>query len=260
MERPKYRFLILASVWMICFLPLAGQGQSSPAQQRFQDMIYRAYVYNNMTLWESTLSTMEFELERRPSEELMYDVLLAQYGLIGYYLGTDENNKARRTLDKAESLLDRFDASTGSDSRGKLFRSAFLAFRIGLRSWQAVTLGPRSQRLIDEALEMDPGYPMGWIEKGNLMFFAPPIFGGSKTESIQYYSRAVEILEGDMPNNLRWIYLSTLVSLANAYEKTDQLDHAIRVLEKALEFEPDFMWVKEEMMPEFLSKKQKLSN
>jgi tetratricopeptide (TPR) repeat protein len=226
----------------------AGQ-QASPSLKTYQDAIYEAYVLNRMPQWVSTLQDMEAAYRRQPGTALLYDILLAQYGLIGYYLGTEDNASGGSLLDKAEKNLATLAREPGYKAATRAFEGAFLAFRISLRPIRAVQLGPRSYRRIDEAIEADPDYARAWIEKGNAAFFTPPVFGGSKTEAIDHYTKALQLLEARMPNNHRWLYLSTLVSLANAYEKTGDLPRAIRTLEKALAFEPRFTWVRDEMLP-----------
>ncbi len=251
----KYNLLCLLMVLFAWIAPLGSSVQAS-GHASFQNLVYRAYVEGRMSLWESTLATMEFEYGRNPGPELLYDILLAQYGLIGYYLGIDDNSTGRALLNKASDNLEILEKAAHYEAEAKLFRAAFNAFRISLRPWLGVRLGPQSQRLINDAIEIKPDYPRGWIEKGNLMYYAPSMFGGSKTKAIEHYSQAIELMEQDMQNNHRWLYLSTLVSLANAYEYTGQQAAAIATLEKALAYEPGFVWVKDELLPELKMKSQ----
>ncbi len=246
------KVLIALLTWSHAFsFSVAASGHAS-----FQNLIYRAYIEGRMNLWESTLETMELEYGRNPNPELLYDILLAQYGFIGYSLGIDDNITGRALLDKASGNLEILEQATHYVAEAKLFRAAFNAFRISLRPWLGVRLGPQSQRLINDAIEINPEYPRAWIEKGNLMYYAPAVFGGSKTKAIEHYSQAIELMEQDMQNNHRWLYLSTLVSLANAYEYTGQQAAAIATLEKALAYEPCFAWVRDELLPEIKTKSQ----
>ncbi len=257
MERTTCRQLILLLLILILAAgtPIAGQGQAEGhAGENFQNLIYRAYRDNRMPLWESTLETMRFEYSQRPDGALLYDILLAQYGLIGYYLGHDKREQGVAQLERAEKYLEKLDKLPSHEVSAMLFRASFNAYHITLRPWRGIQLGPATGRLIDRALEMDPNNPRAHIEKGNMLFFAPAILGGSKTESIRYYSRAIELYEDSLPNNHRWLYLATLVSLANAYEKTGDTGSAVATLEKALEFEPGFLWVRDELLPAFLEK------
>ncbi len=256
MERTIYRRLITAVLLLLLIWQTQSWAQERPCVRRTcQNLIYRSYVEDRMPLWESTLETMEFEYSLKPDDALLYDVLLAQYGLIGYYLGTDNKSKVRSTLNNAEEYLEKLENTPGYEAASRLFRASFYAYHIALRPWRSVQLGIASERLINEALELRDDYPRGYLEKANMLYFAPAIFGGSKKRSIEYYSQAVSLFEKNMQNNHRWLYLSTLVSLANAYESTGDLRAAIATLEKALEFEPGFKWAKNELLPELQAKK-----
>ncbi len=235
-------FLILSTS---CLL-LTSQGSASLENWRGQ--IYEAYVLNNMPQWDRTVRAMEAAYLRNPSSELLYDLLLTQYGLIGYYLGNKQNGKAEPILSRAEQLLEELRRIPGRQAEAHAFESAFIGYRIGLRPIRAVVLGPRSSRAADRAREANPQYARAWVERGNIMFFAPVPFG-NKGQAIKEYQKAIELMEAGMHPSHRWLYLSTLVSLAGAYEKTGDLPQAIQTLEKALRKEPRFKWVNEEMLP-----------
>lgn len=235
-------FLILTTV---CLL---GSAQGTSNLETWRNQIYEAYVLNNMPQWDRTVRAMDAAYERNPSGDLLYDLLLAQYGLIGYYLGNNENSRAEPLLSRAEQLLEELKKNPGRQAEAHAFESAFIGYRIGLRPIRAVILGPRSSRAADRALQANPRYARAWVEKGNIMFFAPAPFG-NKSQAINEYQKGIELMEANMHPSHRWLYLSTLVSLAGAYEKTGDLPRAIQTLEKALRFEPRFKWVKDDMLP-----------
>ncbi len=256
MERPFYRHLsMLVPALAFCLQALyaAPHPGLTDGNRAFQDLIYQAYVEDRIPLWESTLRTMQFEYSQNPEGALLYDILLAQYGLIGYYLGNGRKKEGEALLERAEDYVQLLEDIEGYEASAKLFRASFKAYHITLRPWRSIQLGIRSERLINEAMALDEEYPRGYLEKGNMLFFAPSIFGGSKKKSIEYYAKAVTLFEKDLKNNHRWLYLSTLVSLANGYKETGDLASAIDALEKALEYEPGFQWVKNELLPEFKS-------
>lgn len=235
---------------MIFFLitqNVSVKASSLSAIESLQNNIYKAYITGDMSLWERTLSEMETMYARRPTNALLYDILLAQYGIIGYYLGVDQKDRASFHLDRAWQNLDRLSKSQHYRTASLVFESSFLAFRIALRPLRAVQLGPRSYRVLDQALEADPSYARVWIEKGNAAFYTPPMFGGNRLEALDHYRKAISMFERNLPNNHRWLYLSTLMALANAYKSNDEPDKAIRTIEKALAFEPAFAWALEEL-------------
>lgn len=241
----KAVFVIIIA--MAACLPLGAQSGVEGLQNR----IYAAYVSGDMVSWERTVKDMESLYSRQSTNSLLYDILLAQYGLIGYYLGTDQKSKASACLKSAEDNLKRLSQVRAYANTSRVFESAFLAFRISLQPLRAVQLGPRSYRLIDQAIEADPNYSRAWIEKANAAFYTPSMFGGNKVGSIEYYQKAIRLLENSMPNNHRWLYLSTLLALANAYAETGDLPNAIRTTEKALAFEPAFVWARDEVLPRY---------
>jgi tetratricopeptide (TPR) repeat protein len=255
MERSYNKRITIILCFILPWMFLLNHAKANDSgNASFQNLIYQSYVDGEMSLWESTLSSMEFEYKRNPSDGLLYDILLAQYGLTGYYLGNDDNASGGQLMERAAPYLEMMEDKSRYTAEAKLFKAAFYAFRIGMRPWLAVRLGPQSERLINDAIEIKPQYPRGWTEKGNMMYYAPAVFGGSKTKAIEHYKHAIKLMEADMQNHHRWLYLSTLVSLAQAYEETGNSVLAIITLEKSLEFEPDFKWVKDELLPELKSK------
>jgi len=220
--------------------------------QAFRDQIYEAYVLNNMPKWAQTVSAMEAAYRSNPHEELLYDLLLAQYGLIGYYLGNNREREGAALLDNAQTLLRRLESLPAFQAQAHAFDAAFLAFRISLQPLRALVLGPLSSQAATRSTEANSQYARAWVEKGNILFFAPAPFG-SKERAISYYQRAVRTMEEKMHPSHRWLYLSTLVSLANSFEKTGNTQMALQTVEKALRFEPRFKWAKDEMLPRLLT-------
>ncbi len=243
--------IILAiALLLIPALTLPGKDSDRYAAS-YNDMIYEAYVYDKMHQWEEAVPKMKQQYRKSPSDSLLYDLLLAQYGLIGYYLEEDMDEKAGEQLAEAEGFLKDLEQAEGYEVQHLLFEASFKAFHINLRPRRGIRLGPQSERLIDEALELDNSYPRGHLEKGNMLFHAPRLFGGSKKKSAEHYARAIALWDKNLPDNHRWLYLSTLVSLAKARKETGDLDQAIATLEKALEYEGEFRWVRNELLPEY---------
>lgn len=216
------------------------------------DLIYTAFVEEKMGLWARAIIILEKEYEQSGSTDILYELTLARYGYIGYNLGKDNEEPAKEHISLAEEQIDKLTGSDTYESSAYALQAAFYAYRISMAPWRAVFWGRRSMNLIDKAIETDPENPAGWIEHGNAMYYAPPAVGGSKKEAIKSYRRAIELLETDMKKIHRWLYLNTLVGLAKSYRETGNRPMAVITLRKALEFEPEFKWVKERLLPEML--------
>jgi tetratricopeptide (TPR) repeat protein len=250
----KMMFTRVLTVFLFAFLVgwvFTGHAQVSERQARLQNQIYQSFVRGNIPLWEATLTEMERNYNSNKTSSLLYDLLLARYGFVAFNMEVDKS-KARTHLDKAEDELEQLFQYPSYQSNAWSLKGAFYGFRISLRPISAVTLGPRSYSAINEAVEADRNNPVAWMEMGNTRFYTPSAFGGSKQEALEYYQKAVNLFEKNMPANQKWLYLNSLVGLAKSYQATDNKQMAINTYKKALTFEPEFKWVRDELLPELL--------
>ncbi len=213
-------------------------------------MIYKAYVHDRMDQWPEAIKILEDQYSQSGNTDVLYELILARYGYIGYNLGADNESVAREQISLAEEKIDKLAAAPGYESSAYAIQAALYAYRISMAPWRAVFWGRRSMNLVDKAIETDPQDPSGWIEHGNAMYYAPSALGGSKEEAVRSYSRAIRLLEAEMMDIHRWLYLNTLVGLAKSYRETGNRSLARITYLKALEFEPEFKWVKDELLPE----------
>ncbi len=218
-----------------------------------RDMIYTAYTRGKIELWTDAIKKLEENYRRTGSIETLYELTLARYGYTGYSLGVDNRAEARKHISLAEEAVEKLEASPLYESSAYALQAAFYAYRISMSPWRAVFWGQRSMNLINKAIETDPYNPSAWIEHGNAMFYAPSALGGSKEKAVDSYSRAIRLLEENMKESHRWLYLNTLVGLAKSYEETGNREMARLTYLKALEFEPDFKWVKDDLLPELMA-------
>ena len=78
----------------------------------------------------------------------------------------------------------------------------------------------------------------------------PENLGGSKEIGIRHYLKALELMEmNKVYTDKNWNYLNLLAAIGRAYEETGDYEKAAYYYRKALEAEPDFSWVKNELLP-----------
>ena len=96
---------------------------------------------------------------------------------------------------------------------------------------------------------------MGYVQLGNIDFYKPSLFGGSKEDALKYYLKAEQILlrEGIDQD---WNLLSLWAQIGLTYETLDNLQKAEVYYRKALTAEPQFKWVKDELYMNLKKKKQ----
>ena len=134
-------------------------------------------------------------------------------------------------------------------------KGAFYGFQIMLDPLKAPSLGKLSMEANEKAMSLDPEEPQVWLEKANMEYYRPAIFGGSKKKAVPMYEKAVKLFESS-PGRIQenWVYMNCLAGLGIAYENTRNYSEAGSVYRKLLKLEPSFKWVKEDLYPQFRSK------
>lgn len=244
-------FLISA---IFLFLFIFGIPRSLSAQG-FEERIYEAYVAGEMEEWRRVMTEMEAVWELTGSDDLLYDLIVAEYGYIAYAIGTDMKKEARvlvrKTGDRVELLL----KAHPDMARAHALLGSIYGYKIGLDPYKAPVLGLKSFDANARAMELDPTDPQVLVEKGHIEFFKPAIFGSDSEEAARIYSQAVGMFEKN-PEELKysWLYLNALRSLADAYIASGQYREADATFKKILRVEPRLEWIRDKEYPRFLKK------
>ena len=215
--------------------------------------IYEAYINNNMEKWEDIIK--EMNANQNMNNNSRAELLNYQYGYIGYCIGMEEWDKAKKHLSNAEENLEILENKNFNPSTINAYKSAFYGFKIGLSPVKAAFFGPKSVKFSKLAIKQDEKNPMGYIQYGNSQFYMPAVFGGSKEVAIDYFKMAQNLFENNL-QNLKddWNYLSLLTLIAQSFDEINQLEEAKKYYKKILTIEPEFQWVKDELYPELLKK------
>lgn len=245
MERKKNK-LILTVILLTCIIaPLYAAG--------VKQEIYGAYVDNRMEIWKKVIDGMEAQ---KPSDnKRLAELVNYQYGYIGYCIGFNLRDEARKYLSLAEKNIDILESRNHNMSEVNAYRCAFYGFRIALNKLSAPVNGLRSIDHARKALESGPNNYFAYVQYGNILFYMPSSFGGSKHEGIAYFLKAREMMEKDRTGlKENWNYMSLLVIIGQSYTYTGQLAAARAVYEEILHIEPRFVYVREELLPDLLAR------
>lgn len=243
MERKKCTLIL--TILLVSMLSLSAQ---------YKLDIYNAYISNNMNKWKSTIDKMQ-EQEKKPNEFLL-ELINYQYGYIGWCLGNNEKKQAKIYLKLSEENVENLEKTSLYPSYVNAYKSAFYGYAIGINKLKAPFIGPKSINAAKQSMEENPNNPYGFIQYANAQFYMPPIFGGSKSEALEYYKRAQTIMEKDK-TQLRndWNYLSLLTNMAQAYTEVKEYEKADEYYKHILEIEPNFLWVRNELYPNFIKER-----
>jgi len=243
MERTKHR-IILILLLVLCSRELFSN---------FRSEVYSAYVSNKMDLWKSVIDRMNQVPDK--SNEFILELVNYQYGYIGYCLGFDKKNEAKKYLELAQKNIDFLEKQSYRLSLLNAYNAAFCGFRMGINILSVPQNGFKSIEYAKKAIELDSENYLGYVQYGNIQFYMPRTFGGSKKEGIAYYLKAKEILEKDK-NSLQedWNYLSVLLIIGQSYTYLEEFNSAKAVYDYILRREPDFTYVRDELYPELMKK------
>lgn len=248
--------LIYSALITIVTLAWSSPIKAGETSIDYQERLYQIYQSGEMAQWEGTLSQMKSLYKSNPSNDMLYDIILTEYGYIGYLLGIKDNRTARRYLADAEENVERLTLHRPNDANVLALKGALMAYQMALSPHKAPFIGPRSMAMIEESIKVDPNAPQALLEKANSAHYAPSMFGGDPNLAVRYYAKAIAAFEstngGDAPRS--WIYLNAYAQMALAYEKAKQPQNAKRTYLHILTIAPEFKWVRDELFPQFTSK------
>lgn len=247
MERKKSVMI----AFLLMTLMTAG-GVSAPAPS-YREAIYKAYVDGKMGEWKSIIDKMESAPKKEHSRLL--ELVNYQYGYIGYTIGRSDKQTAALYLAQAEKNLEILEKAKYQPSMTHAYRAAFYGFRIGLNTSSAPFNGLRSLRASSMAVSADAQNWFAQVQKANIQFYMPPVFGGSKKEALGHLLKAQALMEKNkalVTGN--WNYLSLLTLIVQTYETLGDLPAAKRYCELILAVAPEYSWVRDGLYPGILKK------
>jgi tetratricopeptide (TPR) repeat protein len=223
------------------------------SQTTYSSSIYIAFIHRDMNRWENVIHTIELSKSVNTINQKL-EIINYYYGYIGYLIGKNEFDKAEKLITKGEKLINQVLHDSPKDATALSFKGSFMGFEIGTCKYKALFLGTESKNYINNALKIDPENVQALIDKGNILYYAPKLFGGDKKEALVYFLKGAKILEKNKETEQNWVYFNLLSIIASAYEKTDKLAEAKQIYEKILLNEPDLIWVKNDLYPNLLAK------
>jgi tetratricopeptide (TPR) repeat protein len=165
-------------------------------------------------------------------------------------------NASRRTeyqalLREADRTLERSAAGLRWPETLAL-RSAVIGQLIGASGGlSALKLGPRANRLMAQAMELDSLNPRVWLLRGVSALYKPKVFGGGLENAERDLTRAIQLFEGDeaRPPHPAWGHAEAWAWLGKVYADRRLPSHARSAYDRALALAPDFVWVRDYLLP-----------
>ncbi|MGK9476315.1 tetratricopeptide repeat protein [Melioribacter sp. OK-6-Me] len=207
-----------------------------------------------MELWKTTIDSIE---ERGIFSDQEYlELLNYYYGYIAWSIDGKKYNSAEYYIEKSKKIIKHLENKQYCLSSLYAYKAALIGYEIGISQYKAPFIGRKSLKYATQAIKADSENPMGYIQLGNIAFYTPALFGGSKKEALVHYLHAYELMKKNKHQiRYNWNYLNLLVSIINTYIKLEEYDKAEEFCLIALEIEPEFDWVKKNLYPKLLGMK-----
>lgn len=209
-----------------------------------------AYMRQDMTVWDSYLHAYSFN-SLSQKEKLRY--LSYEYG----YVATAIEIKAADAKQHLTDFEAHIDAMEKVIPQAQLlcYRSSAAAYHALYNKVLFVTKGAESYSLVKKAYETDSLNPGVLTLKGNVDFYAPKTLGGNKQRGMSCFFKARRIYEQQNLTHCNWNYLSCCLCIIQGYQKLGQYDKAINECKALLKKEPNYVYVRETLLPEIEKQK-----
>lgn len=210
-------------------------------------LIYKAYISDNMNEWKQTIEVLE---QKQKTDKDILDLINYQYGYIGWSISQKKIKEAELYMAKSEKHIQFLVNKKKYSSMMYAYKAAFVGFKINMSPYKAPLIGSDCFTYVNKAIEIDPLNPFAYLQLGNITYYSPEIFGGSKQKAIEHFLKAMRIMESQkstLTNN--WNYLSVLTAIIQAYIDSKDYKQAKMYCIKALTFEPKFQLVKNKLYP-----------
>ncbi len=247
MERSNH---ILISVFLFLII-----GFNLHAQVECNKELYNSFINDKMHLWENQMKKMEENHKVTKSINCLYDLVFAEYGFIVYCIITNQRDKAHKYLHKAEHNANKLLKHDSLWAEIYSLKAALYGFKIEFNKLKAPKYGMKSLEYMDIAMDMDNVNARVWMEKGNISYYIPSFLGGGLSTAIECHTKSVGLFEQDKDYLLHnWLYLLVMTNLGRWYTEAEEYEKAKNMYKRILEFEPNYLWVKNELYPDILNK------
>ncbi len=245
----KLALTIIISLWGV------NLSYSQVDSEEFRENIQKisdAYIKYDVKLFMEVHSYLERLLEVEPQNELAkYYLNYIKYRLYASKQVTNDSFTDKFYEPAVASCKELIDANKLADE-AKVILAALYLMRLASNQMEAMALMPEINKLLDEAEITNPLNPRVHIIRGILVINMPPMFGGSVQKGMESFQKAISLFEANKSSNglsPNWGYEESLTWFGIGYTKQNNKEKAKEIFTKVLELQPEFSWVKNNLMP-----------
>lgn len=236
---------------VVCFVFISVLVGASEYNCKF----YALYIKGEMVQWVTLLDKAKSDYQQNKSVDLLEDIVRAQYGLVAYYIGANNDAKAMTEIDAADVYLDTLLKEYQNEGWIYALSASFDGFRLIVNPYRFFLRGPSILSAINKSSELSPKDFDVLFLKANQTFYLPSFIGGDQKKGLVMYENLyVKLKKKDIAKEKDWFSLMYLTSYGIACTYAHQYEKAVEVYQLILEKEPDYNWVRKELLPEAQNK------
>ena len=168
-----------------------------------------------------------------------------------YHMSQEDKENAGKVIDDGIVHLEKALEIKDDFADGYALLSSLLGNKIGLNPMLGMSLGMKSGSLIQKAFELAPENPRVSLIAGQSAYYTPAMFGGGKDKAWVHLQKAIgyfETFKPEMPILPTWGHEEAYAYVGLIQMEKDDFAEARRSFEKALEINPDYGWVRHDLL------------
>lgn len=204
--------------------------------------LFQAYLRGDMDTWGTFLAETDKRVDWTVDE--LAEILTYEYGYLAWSIDEKRIEESKHRLQQFEDRIEVLAQAGYDPSMVAVYRSSVSAYQLSLYKKKVIQTMKNAMYYSDKAVELGPDNPIALTLQGNVRFYTPAMFGGSKEEALQLFLRSEELMRTNGQMTV-WNYPALLLCIAQAYEKTDGKKRAVAYCEEVLQRYPDFAYLRE---------------
>jgi tetratricopeptide (TPR) repeat protein len=243
-------------VFLILF-PLQLRSQTNTTVDSFI-IIGKQKISQAQNTWQET----DFITARAYFERLLpdptypwlvhYYIALVDYRLFAFYNSQKNKEKVKNYIEDGIEQLNASVKLKDDFADGYSLLSSLYGNKIGTNPLLGMTLGPKSGAAMAKAMRLEPKNPRNNLIAGLSAYYTPVMFGGGKDKAERNFKQAIINFDSTKVENAilpDWGHDEVYAWLGQLLMDKNDYTAAQANFEKALQINPNYGWVKYNLLP-----------
>ncbi len=173
-----------------------------------------------------------------------------------YYFNEQNVKNANESFGEAFLHINNCISVNDSFAEGYIMKANIIKIKSAIEQFNSAELDSEVHQCFEHAKKLDPGNPRIYYSLGILNYFQPKIYGGDIEVAKENFAKAIELYSIYKPKYKvypDWGFDETYAWLGKIASDQGNIKLAKKYYKKALDVNPDFDWVKKDLLPNLIS-------